>query len=123
MLKSALTTGAILFFGIATATAQTTGTTGGSTNATQKMTQAECQSVWSKADASSAGSLTQGQAQSYLSNFSSADTNKDSKLSSAEFLAACQQGMVKDTATTGAGSGASGSSTGSGSGPTTAPKN
>jgi hypothetical protein len=122
MLKSALTASAILFLGVATASAQTSGTTSGTTGATQKMTQAECQSVWSKADASSAGSLTQAQAQPYVTNFTSADTNKDSKLSSAEFLAACQQGMVKDTATTGSGSGASGTTTGTGSGATT-PKN
>ncbi len=111
MLKSVLTTGAILFLGIATATAQTSGATPG---AKQQMTQAECQSLWSKADASSTGSLTQAQAQTYVTNFDSADTNSDDKLSSAEFLAACQQGMVKSTATTGAGTGASGSTTGSG---------
>jgi hypothetical protein len=121
MLKSALTTGAILFLGIATATAQTTGTTGGSTGAAQQMTQAECQSLWSRADAGSAGSLTEAQAQPYVTNFSSADTNSDGRLSSDEFLAACQQGMVRDTATTGAGTG-TGTTTGTGSG-APAPKN
>jgi hypothetical protein len=117
MLKSILTAGAIVFLGVATANAQTTGTKGttGTTGA-QQMTQAECQSIWSKADASTTGSLTQSQAQAYVSNFDSADTNNDDKLSSAEFLAACQKGMVKDTATTGTGSGTTGS-TGSSSSP------
>ncbi|MEZ5818611.1 MAG: hypothetical protein R3D44_16155 [Hyphomicrobiaceae bacterium] len=114
MLKSVLMSGAILLLGVATAAAQTAGTTGsaGSKAGGQQMTQAECQAIWSKADASSAGSLTETQAQPYVTNFKSADTNGDKKLSSAEFLAACQHGMAKSTATTGAGSGTSGSTSG-----------
>lgn len=119
MLKSILAAGAVVMLGLATATAQTSPGTSGTTGSKagkQQMTQAECQSVWSKADASSAGSLTQSRAGAYVTNFATADTNKDGKLTSAEFLTACQQGMVHDTATTGTGTGTTGS-TGSPSGP------
>lgn len=75
----------------------------------QKMTQAECQTLWNTADASKAGSLTQSQAQAYVSDFKSADANNDGRLSSAEFQSACQKGMVRGTASTGGSSGTNGS--------------
>ncbi|MGE0699986.1 MAG: hypothetical protein AB7O57_12895 [Hyphomicrobiaceae bacterium] len=117
MMKAILTASAMLLLGVTAAAAQTTGsksTTGG-----QQMTQAECQSTWGKADASKAGSLTQTQAQAYVTSFSDADINKDGKLSSTEFLTACQQGKVHSTATTGAGSGTTGTTSPSSSGSST----
>lgn len=74
-----------------------------------KMTQAECQSIWNKADAAKAGSLSSAQSQPYVSDFKSIDANGDGKLASSEFLAGCQKGLVHDSASTGAGSGTSGS--------------
>ena len=107
MLKAITMTGAMIVLGAAAALAQTSGaTTGGA----KQMTSAECQSVWSKAAGSGAtGSLTETQAQAYVQDFKRADTNQDGTLSNAEFTTACQQGMVRDSATTGAGSGGSGS--------------
>lgn len=71
-----------------------------------KMTQAECQSLWSTADASKAGSLTSAQAQTYVSDFKSVDTNNDGKLSTTEFMAGCEKGMVNKSASTGTSTGA-----------------
>lgn len=84
-----------------------TSTTGGA-----QMSQAECQSLWNTADSSKAGSLTQSQAQAYVSDFKTADANNDGRLSSTEFQTACQKGMVRGTASSG---GSTGSSSGSGS--------
>ncbi len=83
--------------------AQTGGTTSG-----QKMSQAECQTMWNTADSSKSGSLTQTQAQTYVTDFKVADTNNDGRLSSTEFLAACQQGHVRGSASSGTGSGTTG---------------
>ena len=52
------------------------------------MTQAQCDSLWQRADAAKSGSLTQSQASAYVSDFSGADTNKDGKISLDEFKAA-----------------------------------
>lgn len=80
-------------------------TTGGSS--AMKLSQSECDSAWSKAGASG-DSLTMTQAQPYVSNFASVDTNKDGKLSRSEFNQGCDQGLIKSSASTGAGAGTSG---------------
>lgn len=95
------------------ASAQTSGTT----TKGQQMSQAECQSLWNTADSSKGGSLTQTQAQTYVSDFKSADKNNDGKLSSTEFMDACQRGLVHGSASTGSSTGTGGStSTGTKSG-------
>lgn len=82
---------------------------GGAGAAGQKMSQAECETVWNKAAGSaSAQSLSQTQAQAYVKNFASVDQNSDGQISRTEFNQACDKGMVQSTASTGAGSGASG---------------
>ncbi len=78
--------------------------------ANTKMSKADCQSLWGRADASGSGSLTGAQAQPYVTNFAKVDTNADGKLSSTEFLNGCQKGLVHDSASSGASEGASGSS-------------
>jgi hypothetical protein len=74
-----------------------------------KMTQAECQSLWNKLDASKAGSVSEAQAKAYVIDFKSVDANSDGKLSQTEFQAGCEKGQVHSSATTGTGSGTSGS--------------
>lgn len=76
-----------------------------------QLSQAECQNIWSRADATGSGSLTPSQADEFISNFSAADVDSDGTLTNAEFLAACQQGLVHDNAATGAGEGAGGADT------------
>lgn len=76
-----------------------------------KMTQAECQSLWNRVDASKGGSITQTQAQPYVTDFKALDTNNDGKLSQAEFQSGCDKGEVHSSATTGSGSGTGTSTT------------
>ncbi len=77
--------------------------------ADQKLSKADCQSLWGRADSSGSGSLSSAQAQPYVTNFAKVDANADGKLSGAEFLAGCQKGLVHDSAGSGASEGASGS--------------
>lgn len=74
-----------------------------------KLSKAQCESLWSRADAAGSGSLSSAQAQSYVSDFSKVDANADGQLSGAEFLSGCQKGFVHDSASTGASEGAAGS--------------
>jgi hypothetical protein len=69
---------------------------------TTKMSQAECTAAWSKLDASKTGSVSQNQAQGVVTDFKAADANNDGKLTQAEFMAACDKGLV--TASSGTGS-------------------
>lgn len=74
-----------------------------------KLSQEQCGSIWSRADTAGSGSLSDAQASEYVSDFSAVDTNSDGELSAAEFMAGCEQGLIRDSASTGAGDGASGS--------------
>ncbi len=82
----------------------------GAMAANVKLSKADCQGIWSKADAAQANSLSMTQAQPYVTNFKAVDTNADSKISGEEFLAGCEKGLAHDSASTGASSGSSGSS-------------
>jgi hypothetical protein len=68
-----------------------------------KMSKADCTAAWTKLDASKAGSVAQVQAQGVVTDFKAADTNNDGKLTQAEFLAACDKGLVTASAPTGTG--------------------
>jgi hypothetical protein len=94
------------------------GTTGQQSGAsgTMKMTQAECESMWNRADSARSGSLSQTQAQSHVTNFSAVDTDSDGNLSRAEFLAGCDKGLVQSSASTGGGTGTGSGSAGTGTG-------
>ena len=100
-MKRAVATTIAIVLGASAVAAQTT--------APKKMAQSECQSIWNRADSSKSGALTSTQAQSYISDFKTADTNNDGKLSSTEFMAACDKGLVHDSASTGGSAGTSGS--------------
>jgi hypothetical protein len=93
--------------------AQTSTSLGGAT----KMSQSDCTSEWSKLDTSNTGSVGQPQAQSLIADFSSADTDKDGKLSRTEFMSACDKGLVRSSAV-GTGTGSRGM-TGDGTTPST----
>jgi hypothetical protein len=78
------------------------------TAANAKLSSAECSTLWGRADSAGSGSLTSAQAQPYVSNFSKVDANADGQLSSTEFMSGCKNGLIHDSASTGAGEGASG---------------
>jgi hypothetical protein len=67
--------------------------------------------MWDRADSSKAGSLTQGQAAPYVTDFKAANISGTGTLTQDEFMAACAMGLVHDLAAAGASSATSGSST------------
>jgi hypothetical protein len=62
------------------------------------LSEAQCEVVWARINVAKAGSVTPSQAEGTVSDFKSADTNNDGVVSHAEFLVACNKGMVSDTA-------------------------
>src|SRR5205085_6526242 len=70
-----------------------------------QLSQAECDSLWNQANPSGAASITQAQAQPYVTNFKAANPDGDSSLDRTEFSAACKGGLVKATASTSAATG------------------
>ena len=59
-----------------------------------KLSQAECQALWSKLNPSQSGNVSQTAARSYVSDFGSVDSNNDGQLSKAEFDAGCTAGKI-----------------------------
>jgi hypothetical protein len=90
-----------------------------SSSGSMQMSSAQCESLWNQVAGSSgsSGSLTQSQAQPYVTNFSAVDTNNDGKIEHNEWSAACSKGLIHSSASTGAGTGTTGT-TGSTSGTT-----
>jgi len=88
------------------------GSSSSSSSTAVKMSQSECTSLWQKANGSTAG-LTEAQAKPYISDFKAANPDGDATIDQSEFLAACNKGLVQNSASTGASSGTSGSSSGS----------
>lgn len=80
-----------------------------------KLSQAECESLWNQANPSNAATISQSQAQPYVTDFKAANPDGDGTLDKTEFSKACSKGLVKSSASTGSSSGSSGSSS-SGSG-------
>src|SRR5438477_310466 len=68
-----------------------------------KMSRADCSAAWNKLGAPKSGSVTESQAQGVVTDFKAADTNNDGKLTQAEFMAACNKGLVTASAPTGSG--------------------
>ncbi len=75
-----------------------------------KLSQAECDSLWSEANPSGSATITEAQAQPFVSDFKAANPDNDGTLDAKEFRAACSKGLVQSSATSGSSSGASGSS-------------
>ncbi len=95
----------------------TGGTAFAQAEAEMKLSQAECQTIWNRADAAGSGKLSASDADRYVSNFAAADTDSDGSLTSTEFMAACDQGLVHDSSATGAGEGVEGRDTAPGNPP------
>jgi hypothetical protein len=84
----------------------------------QKLSQAECDSVWKQANPSNAKTITEAQAAQYVSDVKAANADNDGTLDRAEFSAACGKGLVKSSS---AGTGSSSSGTSSGESGASAP--
>lgn len=76
-----------------------------------QLSQAECHALWNRANPSGRPTITMAQAQRYVSDFKSVDTDNDGTISRAEFNAGCKNGNVKGaSASMGTSPGTSGSS-------------
>lgn len=78
------------------AMAQTKSPTTSPSTPAMKLSDSQCTTLWDKIDTSKSGSVTQAQAQSYVTDFKAVDTNSDGKLSKAEFTTGCGKGAVHD---------------------------
>jgi hypothetical protein len=70
-----------------------------------QLSQAECDTLWNQANPKGAPTITQAQAQPYVTDFKAANSNGDSSLDQKEFSAACKSGLVKGSGSSGAASG------------------
>lgn len=64
----------------------------------QKMTKAQCETLWKQAGAGASGDLTMDKAKPYAANFKDVDVNGDSKLSSTEWMDGCNKGLIRTAA-------------------------
>ncbi len=69
------------------------------------LSQAECDTLWNQANPSGAATITQAQAQPYVTDFKAANPDGDTSLDQKEFSAGCKSGLVKGTGSSGAASG------------------
>ena len=74
---------------------------------TMKLSAAECASLWNQASPDG-GPITQQQAAAYVTDFKAANPDGDTTIEKAEFSKACDSGLVKSGASTGAGTGEAG---------------
>jgi len=73
-----------------------------------KLSQSECSALWNQANPGGAPTISEAQAQPYVTDFQAANPDGDGTLDQNEFLKACNQGLVKSSAASGASPGASG---------------
>ena len=81
----------------------------------QKLSQAECDSLWMQANPSNSSTISEAQDRSYVSDFKAANPDNDGSLDKSEFSKACNAGLVKGSSSSGAGAGDAGSSSGNSS--------
>jgi hypothetical protein len=74
-----------------------------------KLSAAECASLWNQASPDGSP-ITEQQASAYVTDFKAANPDGDTTIEKAEFSKACDNGLVKSGASSGAGSGESGAS-------------
>jgi hypothetical protein len=74
---------------------------------TMKLSAAECASLWNQASPDG-GPITEQQASAYVTDFKAANPDGDTTLEKAEFTKACDSGLVKSGASSGAGTGEGG---------------
>ncbi|MEZ5843870.1 MAG: hypothetical protein R3D27_09060 [Hyphomicrobiaceae bacterium] len=96
---------AVLAIGLSGAAYAQSSSSSGATAQGQKMSDAQCQTLWQRVNPSSTPSVSRAATMGYIQDFSSADKDSNGQLSSGEFMAACRDGKVSGTASTGAGGG------------------
>lgn len=76
-----------------------------------RLSEAQCESAWNKANPDNKAKISESQARAYISDVSAVNKDGDGTVERSEFMRACDMGLVKSSATTGEGSGSSGSGT------------
>lgn len=74
----------------------------------QKLTQAECDSLWMQANPSGGATISEAQAKGFVTDFKAANPDNDGTIDKAEFAKACGNGLVSGSASSGAGAGTTG---------------
>ncbi len=100
-MKSAIAAGALVL--AASSVAYTSGARAQAEPMT-KLSQAECGSLWSQASPSG-NPITESEAAAYLTDFKAANPDGDTTIEKDEFSKACDNGLVKSTASSGASTG------------------
>jgi hypothetical protein len=78
-------------------------------SAPMKLSQLECEALWNQASPDGAP-ISESQSAPYVTNFKAANPDGDGTIEKSEFSKACDDGLVKSSASTGAASGESGAS-------------
>jgi len=63
-----------------------------------KVTAAECQTLWDKADSGKAGKIAETVAANFLTDPKAVNNDGDTTLEKAEFTSACEMGLIKHSA-------------------------
>jgi hypothetical protein len=85
-----------------------------------KITQVECEALWSQLSPDGSP-ITEAQAGTHVSDFKAANPDGDTTLEQDEFSKACDSGLVKSSAASGAGAGESGAADPGAAAPAPAP--
>ncbi len=101
-MRSALFAGALIAVASSAAYAQ------GDTSTATRVSEAECGSLWREASPNGSP-ISESQAADYLTNFKAANPDGDTTIEQDEFSRACESGLVKSAASTGASTGEAGS--------------
>lgn len=118
-MKHVMIASALALISATAVNAQSTAKPGGA----MKLSQAECDTLWGQANPGNAATISQSQAQPYVTDFKRANPDNDGSLDKAEFTKACGMGLVKSggsssgtsSGSSGAGDSSSGSSSSGGS--------
>lgn len=76
--------------------------------ANMQLSQSECTNLWQQANVGKAAGLTEAQSKSYVSDFKAANPDGDTTIDQAEWMTACNKGLVKSSASTGTSTGEAG---------------
>lgn len=66
-----------------------------------KVSAADCETLWKKADAGNKGMISEQAASSYISDMKTINADGDTSIEKKEFMAACDHGLIKQSAVQG----------------------
>ena len=78
----------------------------------QKVSQAQCESLWNQANPQGGASIPFDKARDFITDVKAVNPDNDQTIERNEFMNACDRGLIKSGATTGAGAGTEGAGQG-----------